>query len=65
VTAYLDEIYDDVDELDHHGSGGPRMEVAHAAAVLVIGALVFLIAIRRGFRGVGVGLPGVGSVKIG
>jgi hypothetical protein len=35
----------------------------HAAAVVVIGSLVFLILIRRGFRGVGV--PGVGGVKLG
>lgn len=35
----------------------------HAAAVIVIGALVFLVLIRRGFRGVGV--PGVGRVGIG
>jgi hypothetical protein len=35
----------------------------HAAAVVVIGSLVFLILVRRGFRGVGV--PGVGGVKLG
>lgn len=35
----------------------------HAAAVVVIGSLVFLILIRRGFRGVGI--PGVAGVKIG
>jgi len=35
----------------------------HAAAVIVIGSLVFLIAIKRGFRGIGV--PGVGGVRIG
>lgn len=35
----------------------------HAAAVVVIGSLVFLILIRRGFRGVGI--PGVGGVKVG
>jgi hypothetical protein len=35
----------------------------HAAAVVVIGSLVFLILIRRGFRGVGV--PGVGGLKLG
>ena len=39
------------------------MTTAHAAAAVVIGALVFLILIRRGFRGVGV--PGVGGVSLG
>lgn len=34
----------------------------HAVAALVIGCLVALILIRRGFRGVGI--PGVGSVGI-
>jgi hypothetical protein len=34
-----------------------------AAAGIVIGCLVALILLRRGFRGVGV--PGVGSVGIG
>lgn len=34
-----------------------------AAAVVVIGSLVFLIMVRRGFRGVGV--PGVGGVRLG
>lgn len=35
----------------------------HAAGVIVIGSLLLLIAIRRGFRGIGV--PGVGHVGIG
>lgn len=35
----------------------------HAAAVIVIGSLVFLIAIRHGFRGLG--LPGVGGISVG
>lgn len=35
----------------------------HAAAVVVLGSLAFLILIRRGFRGVGI--PGVGGVKVG
>jgi hypothetical protein len=47
--------------------GGPGLggglSTEHAAAVVVLGSLVFLILIRRGFRGVGV--PGVGGVKLG
>jgi hypothetical protein len=42
---------------------GSGLTTEHAAAVVVIGSLVFLILIRRGFRGVGV--PGVGGVKLG
>lgn len=38
------------------------MTTAHAAAAVVLGALLFLIIVRRGFRGVSV--PGVGSVGI-
>lgn len=34
----------------------------HAAAVVVLGALAFLILVRMGFRGVGV--PGVGGVSL-
>lgn len=33
-----------------------------AAAIILVAALVFLILIRRGFRGVGV--PGVGGVNL-
>jgi len=36
------------------------LETPHAAAVLVIGALAFLILVRRGFRGVSVGGVSVG-----
>jgi hypothetical protein len=39
------------------------LSTAHAAAVIVIAALVLLILIRKGFRGLTV--PGVGSVKVG
>lgn len=42
-------------------TGGWNTE--HAVAGLVIGCLVALILLRRGFRGVG--MPGVGSVNIG
>lgn len=45
------------------GNPAQGFTTEHAAAVVVIGALVFLILIRRGFRGVG--LPGVGGVSIG
>lgn len=42
---------------------GQGFTTEHAAAVIIIGALVFLILVRRGFRGVGV--PGVGGVSLG
>lgn len=42
---------------------GTGLTTEHAAAVVVIGSLVFLILVRRGFRGVGI--PGVGGVKLG
>jgi hypothetical protein len=42
-------------------SGGVTTE--RAVAGLVIGCLVALILIRRGFRGVGI--PGVGSARLG
>lgn len=35
----------------------------HAVAGIVIGCVVALILLRRGFRGVGI--PGVASVKVG
>lgn len=43
------------------GLGGITTE--HAAGAIVIGSLIVLIAIRRGFRGVR--LPGIGSVGVG
>lgn len=43
------------------GPGGVMTE--HAVAGIVIGCLVALILLRRGFRGVGI--PGVASVNIG
>ncbi len=39
------------------------MSTEHAAGFLIIGSLLFLMLVRRGFRGVGV--PGVGAVSIG
>lgn len=39
------------------------MGTEYAAAGLVLGCLIALILLRRGFRGVG--LPGVGSVRVG
>lgn len=33
----------------------------HAAAVIVIGALVFLAVVRRGFRGIGVSAGGISA----
>jgi hypothetical protein len=35
----------------------------HAAAIIVLGSLVALIAIKRGFRGIGI--PGVAHIKVG
>lgn len=43
---------------------GQGVKTEYAAAGLVIGALVALWLIRRGF-GIGAGIPGVASVKIG
>lgn len=43
---------------------GGGMNTEHAAAALVLGALVALILIRRGF-GFGIGLPGVARVSVG
>lgn len=46
-----------------HPVKGQGFTTEHAAAVIVIGSLVGLILLRRGFRGVGV--PGVGSIGVG
>lgn len=43
------------------GPGGVMTE--HAVAGIVIGCLIALILLRRGFRGVGI--PGVASVRVG
>lgn len=42
---------------------GGMFTTEHAAAVVVIGALVFLIVVRKGFRGIAI--PGVGGAVIG
>lgn len=42
--------------------GGAGFTTEHATAVVVIGSLLFLILVRRGFRGISVGGVGV-SVK--
>ena len=42
---------------------GSGMNTEQAAAALIIGSLLFLFMIRRGFRGVGA--PGIGGVRIG
>jgi hypothetical protein len=39
---------------------GGLLSTPHAAAVVVIGALAFLILVNRGFRGVSVGGVSVG-----
>lgn len=44
-------------------SDGRSLSVEHAAVIVVVSALVFLILVRRGFRGIGV--PGVGNVGLG
>lgn len=41
-------------------SGVGAMTTEHASAVLVIGSLLLLVAIRRGFRGIS-----VGGVRVG
>lgn len=51
------------DDPRHPVKGNGTITTEYAVAALVIGCLVALILIRRGFRGIG--LPGVGSVNIG
>lgn len=51
--------YDPRDEMEQPVKGMGALTVPHAAAAVVIGALVFLILIRRGFRGVSAGGVGV------
>ena len=38
---------------------GQGLSTEHAAAIVVLGSLVFLILVKRGFRGVNVGGVGV------
>lgn len=47
----------------HPVKGNGAVTTEYAVAALVIGCLVALILVRRGFRGVGI--PGVGGVSIG
>ena len=46
-----------------HPVNGSMFDTEHACAGVVIGSLILLWAIRRGFRGLGA--PGVGSISIG
>ena len=39
---------------------GSGLTTAHASAVVVLGALVFLVLIKRGFRGVSAGGVSIG-----
>lgn len=48
---------------NHPVKGTMGISTEYAAGALVIGCLVALILIRRGFRGVGI--PGVGGISIG
>lgn len=45
---------------DNNEAKPTLLSTPHAAAVLVIGSLVFLILVNRGFRGVSVGGVSVG-----
>lgn len=56
----------DYHDVKQSGSGGVKLggvSTEYAAGALVLGALVALILIRRGFRGVRI--PGVGAVSAG
>jgi hypothetical protein len=50
-------------DTEHPVKGVSGITTEYATAALVIGCLIALILIRRGFRGVGI--PGVGGVKLG
>ena len=51
------------DSPQHPVKANGGLTTEYAVAGLVIGCLIALILIRRGFRGVGI--PGVGSVSVG
>jgi hypothetical protein len=54
----------DYSDVSQSGSGNVKfggVSTEYAAAAIVIGALIALILLRRGFRGVSI--PGVGSVS--
>jgi hypothetical protein len=46
--------------MDDSNQSGSMLSTPHAAAVIVIGSLVFLYMINRGFHGVSVGGVSVG-----
>lgn len=50
-------------EMTNPVTGTNGVTTERAVAGLVIGCLIALILIRRGFRGVGI--PGVGSARVG
>jgi len=52
-------MFGDQTEMVNPVSDGRTIDTPQMAGVLVIGALVFLILIKRGFRGVNVGGAGV------
>lgn len=54
--------YSDRDAQTHPVKGFSGVTTEYAVGALVIGCLVALILIRRGFRGVGV--PGLGNISI-
>lgn len=51
------------DSPTHPVKDGQGITTEYAAAALVVGCLVALILLKRGFRGVSI--PGVGSANIG
>lgn len=51
------------EEMTNPVAGVSGITTERAVAGLVIGCLIALILIRRGFRGVGI--PGVGGVRLG
>ena len=52
-------MFGDQTEMVNPVSDGRTIDTPQMAAVLVIGALVFLILVKRGFRGVNAGGAGV------
>jgi len=54
--------YSDSSSMTHPVKGFAGITTEYATAALVIGCLVALVLIRRGFRGVGI--PGVASVGL-
>lgn len=56
-------LYQNEQEMVNPVGGANGLTTERAVAGLVIGCLIALILIRRGFRGVGI--PGVGAARIG